>query len=129
MIEDLNLYALEVPTHPDSGIDMALLERAVTENNVKCCLLIPNFQNPMGAVIPDDRKETLVRLLNRKGIPIIEDDIYGDLYFGRKRPLPLISFDRKGLVLYCSSFSKCLAPGLRLGWTLPGRFLDSVKAG
>lgn len=127
LIEDLNMYALEVPAHPDKGIDMALLRKAVTENKVKCCLLIPNFQNPMGAVIPDERKEDLVRFLGKKGIPIIEDDIYGDLYFGKRRPLPLISFDRKGLVLYCSSFSKSLAPGLRLGWTLPGRFLDAVK--
>jgi DNA-binding transcriptional MocR family regulator len=60
-------------------------------------------------------------------IPIIEDDIYGDLYFGETRPLPLKFYDREGLVLYCSSFTKTLAPDLRIGWIVPGRYRERIK--
>jgi len=127
IIEDLNMMALEVPTDPETGIDLDSLERAVRENRVKACLLIPNFHNPLGYVMPEEKKRQLVLFLNRKRIPVIEDDIHGDLYFGETRPATLKSFDRKGLVLYCSSYSKTLAPGLRIGWTMPGAFLDAVK--
>jgi DNA-binding transcriptional MocR family regulator len=127
LIEDLNMYALEVPTHPDTGVDPGLLEKAVRENRVRACLLTPHFQNPLGALMPDENKEAIVHMMNRRSIPIIEDDIYGEFSFGKTRSLPLIAYDRKGLVLYCSSFSKTLAPGLRVGWTLPGRFGDKVK--
>ncbi len=74
-----------------------------------------------------NKKRELVDLLSKRNIPIIEDDIYGDLYFGKTRPSTLKSFDKKGMVLYCSSFSKTLAPGLRVGWTMPGIFINTVK--
>lgn len=127
MIEDLNMYALEVPTDPEKGMDMKAFMRSVEENPVKACLMNPTFQNPLGSLMPRKNRKALVEYLNGKEIPLIEDDVYGDLYFGKTRPSPLKAFDRQGLVLYCSSFSKSLAPGMRVGWTIPGRFLEEVK--
>lgn len=127
LIEDLHMLALEIPTDPREGIDLKALEEALARHDVKACIFNSNFQNPLGFVPTDEKKSALVRLLNGKKIPIIEDDIYGELYFGMTRPPPLKSFDKKGLVLHCSSFSKTLSPGLRVGWCLPGRFLEKVK--
>lgn len=123
LMEDLELHALEIPTHPQSGVDIQSLKKAVEKHPVRACIFIPNFNNPLGFLMPDHTKETLVDLLTAKNIPIIEDDIYGELYFTPSRPLPLKFFDRKGMVLYCSSFSKSLTPGLRIGWALPGKYL------
>ena len=127
LMEDLDLHALEIPTHPQTGVDLSALKRAVKRHPVKACIFIPTFNNPLGYVMPDESKAALVSFLSDKEIPIIEDDIYGELYFTASRPTPLKAFDRRGMVLYCSSFSKCLAPGLRIGWALPGRYLDSFK--
>ena len=127
MIEDQNKFALEIPTDPQTGIDLDQLSRALRRNAVAVCLLVPNFHNPLGFVMPEDKKRTLVRMTAERRIPIIEDNIHGELYFGRKRPTTLKSMDRKGLVLHCASFSKTLSPGLRVGWTLPGRYADRVK--
>ncbi|MCO6475629.1 MAG: PLP-dependent aminotransferase family protein [Phaeodactylibacter sp.] len=120
------LKALEAPVHPETGIDLDYLEDALKRVPVAACLFVPNFNNPTGACMPDERKERLVRMLARRDIPLIEDDIYGDLYFGKSRPLACKHFDEKGLVLYCSSFSKMLAPGYRVGWCIPGRFHEQV---
>ncbi len=127
LLEDHGLRALELPANPRRGIDVASLRQAIEDHDVKACLFIANFNNPLGFLMPDAQKKAVVDLLNDRGIPIIEDDIYGELYFTAARPSTLKAFDRKGLVLYCASFSKCLAPGLRVGWTQPGRFLDRIK--
>jgi DNA-binding transcriptional MocR family regulator len=127
IIEDLNLHALEIPTDPQSGIDLQVLERSVRMHPVKACIFIANFSNPLGFLMTAAKKQALVELLNSRDIAIIEDDIYGELYFTASRPLPLKTFDRKGLVLYCSSFSKSLAPGLRIGWVQPGKYLNRIK--
>jgi DNA-binding transcriptional MocR family regulator len=86
-----------------------------------------NFQNPLGSLMPDGKKQALVELLSAHDVPLIEDDVYGELYFGSKRPISAKAFDTNGLVMHCSSFSKCLAPGYRIGWTLPGRFVQQVS--
>jgi DNA-binding transcriptional MocR family regulator len=127
LIEDLHMLALEIPTDPREGIDLNQLEKALAHHAVKAAIFNSNFQNPLGFLPPDDKKRAIVQLFNQKKIPIIEDDIYGELYFGRSRPSTLKSFDRKALVLYCSSFSKTLSPGLRVGWCMPGAFLENVK--
>jgi DNA-binding transcriptional MocR family regulator len=103
------------------------LKKALERNVVKAAIFNSNFQNPLGFLPSDSKKRAVVHLLNKKKIPIIEDDIYGELYFGQSRPKTLKSFDRKDLVLYCSSFSKTLSPGLRVGWCMPGTFLENVK--
>ena len=126
LIEDLSMYVLEIPGCPERGLDPAQFETTVRDNKVKACLLNTNFQNPMGSVLSRKDKKAILKIADRHTIPIIEDDLYGDLYFGQTRPSTIKSLDTKGSVLYCSSFSKTLAPGLRTGWTLPGRFLDKV---
>lgn len=123
----LGMRALEIPTHPRDGIDLDALEQAIKKNKVKACLLIPNFNNPLGCCMPDNNKKQLVEMLGRREIPLIEDDIYGDIYFGAARPKTAKAFDKEGLVLLCSSFSKTIAPGYRVGWTAPGRFKAQVE--
>jgi DNA-binding transcriptional MocR family regulator len=127
VIEDQGMFALELPTDPETGVDLNSFQEAVSRNRVSGCILIPNFHNPLGFEMTPERKRELVEFLNDHEIPIIEDDIHGDLFFGRRRPVAMQSFDRKGLVLYCSSFSKTLAPGLRIGWAIPGAYREKVK--
>jgi len=124
LLENMGLRALELDSDPDRGIDPDELARVAARYNVAACILSPNFNNPDGAMIPDANKEKIVDILAKSGTPLIEDDVYGDVYFGKRRPLTCKSFDRKGLVLYCSSFSKTLCPGYRVGWMLPGAYFD-----
>lgn len=125
-LERNGLHAIEVPTHPREGMDLAALARALERHQPKACWLMTNFQNPLGSLMPDEKKRDLVALLSQHEIPLIEDDVYGELYFGDKRPTSAKSFDTKGLVMHCSSFSKCLAPGYRVGWAVPGRYTRAV---
>lgn len=126
LMESHGLNVVEIPTDPVTGVDLEYLEQAIPKFDIKACLFVSNFNNPLGSCIPDNRKKQLVTMLAKKEIPLIEDDIYGELYFGKTRPQTCKSFDKKGLVLLCSSFSKSLAPGHRIGWTLPGRFKEKV---
>lgn len=126
-IEQLGLKAVEVATDPGYGLCFDSLERALRKRRVSALLVIPNFNNPSGSLMPDARKERLVATLAARGIPLIEDDIYGDLYFRGSRPQVAKSYDRKGTVMLCGSFSKTLAPGYRVGWMIPGRFFEKAK--
>ncbi|MCI0351731.1 MAG: PLP-dependent aminotransferase family protein, partial [Acidobacteriales bacterium] len=108
ILEALQMKAIEIPTYPRDGVCLDELEAALDRRKVKACLFMPNFHNPMGSCIPDEKKKRLVDLLAQREIPLIEDDIYGDVYFGAARPKVAKAFDRKGLVLLCSSFSKTL---------------------
>jgi DNA-binding transcriptional MocR family regulator len=128
LIAQLDLKALEIPTHPRSGLDLDALERMLRSRRIAACLAVPNFNNPLGSLMPLKAKERLVQLLARREIPLIEDDLYGDLYFGTERPHVAKSFDTKGLVMLCGSFTKSLAPGYRVGWMMPGRFMEKAKA-
>lgn len=125
-LERFGLNAIEVPTHPRDGVDLEALARALERHKPKACWMMTNFQNPLGSTMPDERKQALVELLATHDVPLIEDDVYGELYFGSKRPVPAKFFDTKGLVMHCSSFSKCLAPGYRIGWAVPGRYAKDV---
>jgi DNA-binding transcriptional MocR family regulator len=124
MMEALGMKAVEIPTDPVTGIDIGFLKHAIRKFSVKACLFVTNFSNPLGSTMPDENKKELVEILTRMQVPLIEDDIYGELYFGKSRPKTCKSFDKEGWVIYCSSFSKSLAPGYRIGWALPGRFTD-----
>jgi DNA-binding transcriptional MocR family regulator len=126
-LEGFGVRAIQVATHPRDGIDLAELALALERHAPKACWLMTNFQNPMGALMPDEKKQALVELLAAHDVPLIEDDVYGELYFGSKRPLPAKAYDKKGLVMHCSSFSKSLAPGYRVGWAVPGRFTRDVS--
>lgn len=126
VMESHGLKVVEIPTDPVTGIDLEYLEGAIPRFNIRACLFVNNFNNPLGSCLPDDKKKQLVDMLAKYEIPLIEDDIYGELYFGKTRPKTCKTFDRKGLVLHCASFSKSLAPGFRIGWTIPGRFKHKV---
>ena len=123
----LGMKVIEIPTHPQQGMDLAELDRAVRRHHVKVCITTTNCQNPLGYVLSDGYKQALVGLAERHKIVLIEDDVYGDLAFQGPRPCPLKSFDRKGSVLLCSSVSKTLSPGLRIGWVVAGPFHAAVE--
>ncbi len=126
-IEALGMRALEIPTDPRDGVVLESLETALNQWPIKACLFVPNYSNPLGSCMPEAHKRRLVALLDRLEIPLIEDDIYGDLGFRQPRPTVCKAYDDRGLVLLCSSFSKTLAPGYRVGWTLPGRYAERVR--
>ena len=126
VMESLGLNVVEIPTDPITSIDLDCLESSIKKFNIKACLFVSNFTNPMGSCIPDDKKKKLVEMLAKNSVPLIEDDIYGELYFGKTRPRTCKSFDKKGMVIQCGSFSKSLAPGYRIGWAVPGKFKESV---
>lgn len=126
-VQWMGLKILEVPSSPGEGMNLDILDYAIRHNPVSACITIANFNNPLGGLMPDGRKREMVELLARHNIPLIEDDVYGDLAFGPTRPVSTKAYDEKGLVLYCSSFSKTLAPGYRIGWIAPGRFQRKVE--
>jgi DNA-binding transcriptional MocR family regulator len=125
-LEGRGLKAIQVATHPREGMDLAELALALERHMPRACWLMTNFQNPLGSLMPDQKKQALVALLAGHGVALIEDDVYGELYFGRQRPLPALAFDQSGLAMHCSSFSKCLAPGYRVGWAVPRRYTRDV---
>ncbi|KQT42471.1 MULTISPECIES: PLP-dependent aminotransferase family protein [unclassified Methylophilus] len=126
-IERIGLKAIEIPSHPRDGIDLEAMEKALQLHKPKACWLMTNFQNPSGSLLSDEKKKALVELLCRYQVPLIEDDVYGELYFGNKRPAPAKAFDTEGLGMHCSSFSKCLAPGYRIGWVATGQFSKAIE--
>jgi DNA-binding transcriptional MocR family regulator len=126
LVESLGLKVVEISVDATTGIDLDCLERSIKKFNIKACVFIPNFNNPLGCCMPDENKKALVEMITRYKIPLIEDDIYGELYFGRSRPRTCKTYDKEGWVLHCSSLSKALAPGYRIGWTIPGRFTEKV---
>jgi DNA-binding transcriptional MocR family regulator len=126
LMENLGLRAIEIPTYPEKGIEISDVENAVKKYHIKACLLTLNFNNPDGSLTPEETKEKLVDLLTRRSIPLVEDDVYGDISFGPKRPPCCTKYDEKGMVLLCSSFSKTLAPGFRVGWMVPGKYYEKA---
>lgn len=126
-IERLGMRAVEVPTDPVEGIDLPSLMRLIEERDIAACMVMPNFQNPLGFQMSDERKRQLVTLLTEKGIPVIENDVYGELYYGDAHPTSLKAYDTAGIVLHCASFSKTLTNAWRIGWALPGRYREQVE--
>ncbi|WP_051711105.1 aminotransferase-like domain-containing protein [Andreprevotia chitinilytica] len=127
ILESFQLKALEIPTHPQTGISIEALELATRNDQVKACLLIPNFSNPLGSLMPDENKKRLVELLASRDIPLIEDDIYGEFYRHGNRPRPAKAFDTSDNVMLCSSFTKVLAPGMRIGWVVGGKWTRAIE--
>lgn len=117
-----HLKALEMPTDPLTGINIEALEQALERWPIKAILVCPTFQNPLGYSMPREKKLALLNLAKSYDLPLIEDDIFGDLAYRAPRPSSIKSFDDEGRVLMCSSFSKSVGPGLRLGWLAAGRY-------
>lgn len=126
-LERLRLRAVEVPTDPQTGVDLDALASALKRHKPAACWLMSSFQNPLGASMPEPRRQALVALLAAQGVPLIEDDVYGELHYDAARPKPVKAYDEAGLVLHCSSFSKCLAPGYRIGWAAAGRYTARLQ--
>jgi len=125
LIEQLGLKVIELPIR-DEGINLDTLTFIFENHDVKALFLISNFNNPSGYTMPDDKKKELVDLLKKYRVTLIEDDVYGDLFF-KKRPAVCRSFDNGENVMLCSSFSKTTFPGLRVGWVVPGIHFDEVN--
>jgi DNA-binding transcriptional MocR family regulator len=127
VLERLKLKAVEIPVNPREGIDLEVLCERLASLPIKACWFMSSLQNPLGASMSDDKKRALYELLHQHQVPLIEDDVYAELYFASQPPKPVKSFDRDGLVMHCSSFSKCLAPGYRVGWVAGGRYAEQIS--
>jgi DNA-binding transcriptional MocR family regulator len=127
VLSSLDLRVVEISSHPRDGIDLDHLERTLERQPIAAVALMSNFSNPTGSCMSDAAKQRLVSLIERHDVPVVEDDVYGDLAFDGHRPRALKAFDTHGLVLHCSSYSKSLSPGLRVGWAIPGRYQERFE--
>lgn len=127
VLERLKLKAVEIPVHPREGIDLEVLAKRLSELPIKACWFMSSLQNPMGASLSEAKKVELYTLIKRHQVPLIEDDVYAELYYGTQPPAPLKSLDDDGLVMHCGSFSKSLAPGYRVGWVAGGRYAEQIS--
>ena len=127
VLERLKLKAVEIPVHPREGIDLGVLAQTLSKHPVKAVWCMTNFQNPVGASMPEEKKQQLVELLREHQVPLIEDDVYAELYYAQQAPKPAKAFDTDGLVMHCGSFSKSLAPGYRIGWVAAGRYAQKIE--
>lgn len=131
LLLELGIQVVEIASDPREGLDLGDLDKALSRHQVKAFLSIPSFNNPLGFCMSDGKKKQLVELLARHQVPLIEDDIYGELPFSGPRPVTCKSFDQNDMNILVSSFSKTLAPGYRVGWIIPGRWysrVDRLKA-
>lgn len=126
-IESMGMKALEIPTHPRTGVDLDTLQQVVDRGQVAACLFIPSFNNPLGSCMPLKNRQRLAHMLGEAKVPLIEDDIYGDLSFQQPRLPTVKSFDKGDNVLLCSSFSKTLVPGFRIGYVLAGKWSERLR--
>ncbi|HEX8914367.1 MAG TPA: PLP-dependent aminotransferase family protein, partial [Humisphaera sp.] len=129
-VEMLGLKAIEIPTHPRTGPSLDALEVVLGQNLVKAVVLIPTAHNPFGSIMPEESRRQLVAMIRRANVPLIEDEIYADLGFEPTRPRACRSFDEgpssASRVMVCGGVSKTVAPGLRIGWCMPGRWIREV---
>jgi DNA-binding transcriptional MocR family regulator len=131
IVEAQGVKVVEIPAHPRDGLSVEALRDLLASRagkSVRACMVIGNFSNPTGATLPERRKRELLQLCREADIALIEDDIYGDLQHSGPRPLPCKAFDTDGRVLLCSSFSKSLAPGARIGFIAGGRYSEEIRA-
>lgn len=124
MISAMGLEAVEIPSDPVTGLDLDALKKVLP--TISACCFVVNFNNPMGTLMPDDNKKELVRMLTERDIPLIENDIFRNVYYGLERPKPCKAFDEAGIVMLVNSVSKTLAPGYRVGWIIPGKYKDKI---
>ena len=127
LLDSLGLKALELPTHPSTGLDMDAVEAVFTSSQVAALVTMPTVHNPLGCSMPVESKERLARLAATTEVPVIEDAIYAELQFQAVLQPTVKAFDRKGWVMVCSGFSKTLAPDYRIGWMEGGRFCRTIR--
>jgi 2-aminoadipate transaminase len=109
------------------GLRLDELSAVLTRRRIRLIVVQPTLHNPTNATMSLQRRERLLTLAERHGVPILEDDAYGELWHDPSGPAPLKALDRRGLVLYVGTFSKTVAPGLRLGWCVgPKAMIDRL---
>jgi len=142
LVEPGEEVALENPTYPgalsvfcganskyfsvpvgEKGIDLAVLEDVLSQRRAKLIYVVPSFQNPTGVTMGLESRRRLIGIAERYRVPIVEDDIYGQLRYDGPDIPPLKALDEHGLVIYISSFSKVGFPGLRVGWIAAPRIV------
>jgi len=126
ILENLHLRVLEIPTHPRTGLSLDALQLAFDTQPVKAVLTVPTLSNPLGACMPLADRRRMAQMVARRGIPLIEDVLYNDLAEQEEQRRAVRSFDATGHVMMCGSFSKTIAPGLRLGWVEAGRWGEKL---
>ena len=126
-LERLQLKALAIAAHPRTGMDLGALEKALADYPVKACWLMTNNQNPLGYTLTAQKKQQMMALLQRHGVYLIEDDVYNELYCDAEKPLPAKAYDSHGMAMHCSSFSKSLAAGFRVGWVAAGAMAGAIQ--
>ncbi|MFK8259625.1 PLP-dependent aminotransferase family protein [Erwinia sp. AnSW2-5] len=126
-IERLKLKSVAIASDPQTGIDLDELSRSLERWPIKALWMMTNQQNPVGCTLSKAKKQQLVALLSQHGVALIEDDVYSELYFGHEKPLPAKAFDRDDNVLHCSSFSKNLVAGFRVGWVAAGKHAQRIQ--
>jgi DNA-binding transcriptional MocR family regulator len=127
LISSLGLKAIEIPTHPQSGLDLDAVERLFVEKRLRALIAMPTVHNPLGCTMPLASKQRLARLVRQHKVPLIEDIVYAELQFADIPEPTVKSFDKDGWVLVCSGFSKTLAPDYRQGWMEAGRYAEDVR--
>ncbi|PRF63001.1 GntR family transcriptional regulator, partial [Burkholderia multivorans] len=127
LLSSLGLKAIEIPTHPQRGLDVDAVETLLREKRIAALVAMPTVHNPLGCTMPVDAKQRLAKLVNQHGVPLIEDAVYAELQYVEPLEPAVKAFDRKGWVLVCAGFSKTLAPDYRLGWVDGGRFGGAVR--
>lgn len=127
LLSELELRAVEIPADAESGMQLNRVEKALRGRTIRACVVVPNFANPLGSLMPLQAKRDLVDLCRKRDVAIVESDVYSELPFEGERPVPLKALDRWGIVLHCSSFSKTMAPGFRVGWICPGTHFERVE--
>lgn len=127
LIEALGLKVIEIPAIAEQGLSLEALKLALQQWPVKAVLTTANIGNPLGYLMPDSKKQELLSILKQYDLPLIEDDVFGDLTYGPGRPLPIKAFDTEGRVLWCSSISKSIDPGIRVGWVSAGRYNEQIR--
>ncbi|MFS1702693.1 PLP-dependent aminotransferase family protein [Alteromonas sp. AMM-1] len=126
-LERLGLRAVSVEVTPDKGINLAAVERALQNKPVRACWLMSNFQNPVGYSMTDYTRQALADLLAKYRVALIEDDVYAELYSSGQPLLPIKHFCKNGNSLLCSSFSKSLVAGFRIGWVAAGEHAKAIQ--
>jgi len=124
LLSSMSRKVIEIPCNSD-GMDLEQLEEKFKNKEIKAALISSSYMNPHGISLSVAQKEKLAFLANKHRVPIIEDDIYSELGHDNTFPLPIKYWDTKGYVLWCSSVSKSLASGLRIGWCSAGQYLPA----
>lgn len=127
LIENLGMMALEIPTCSGDGICVDDLRESLDSHKVAACVFSSLINNPNGSMMSEEKRKEIVKEVESRNIPLIEDAVYGDLHFTESNQLPMQAYSTKGLVLTCSSFSKTVVASYRVGWLFSNRYEEKAK--